>query len=173
MSSTSLPDTTISLIGMPAAGKSTVGVILAKLTGLRFLDTDLEIQRREHATLQEIIDRRGHQYLRQVEERVLLEVPLDEAIVSTGGSVVYSQAIMARLGRAGPVVYLEADLDTLAARVAAAPPRGIASDKGQSFADVYAERVPLYEHYARHTVDTSAGNADLLANRIVEMLTAN
>ena len=79
---------TISLTGMPGAGKSTVGVILAKLTGLRFVDTDLDIQVQEGLTLQQILDRRGHLYLRAVEEEVLLSIDLGGAIISTGGSVV-------------------------------------------------------------------------------------
>jgi shikimate kinase len=161
---------TISLIGMPAAGKSTVGVILAKQTGLRFVDTDLDIQVREGATLQEIVDSRGHLYLRAVEHEVLMDVDLTHALISTGGSVVYSEDVMARLKAAGPVVYLEADLATLEARVALAPPRGIASDGGHSFADVYAERTPLYERYADLRVDACAGNADQVARTILDSL---
>jgi shikimate kinase len=158
---------TISLIGMPGAGKSTVGVLLAKLSGLRFRDTDIDIQVREDATLQEIIERHGHLRLREIEEQVLLQVPLEAAVISTGGSVVYSAAIMARLARAGPVVYLEVDLATLQQRVAAAPLRGIACDPGQNFADVYAERVPLYRRYADVTIDAGAGSPDAIAARIL------
>ena len=164
--STSLPDT-ISLIGMPGAGKSTVGVILAKLTGLRFVDTDLDIQLREGATLQQIIEHQGYRYLRDVEEKVLLEIPLEHAIISTGGSVVYSEAAMQRLARAGPVVYLAADLVSLERRVAAAPLRGIACDPSQGYAGVYAERTPLYRRYADITVDATAGTADEVAAAIL------
>ena len=164
------PFNTISLVGMPGAGKSTVGVLLAKLTGQRFVDTDLDIQVQEEATLQEILEARGHEYLRQVEEQVLLELDLDHALVSTGGSAVYSQPVMARLKQLGPVIYLSADLATLEARVAAAPPRGIASDGAQSFADVYAERTPLYQKYADHTVDACAGTPEQVALRILELL---
>lgn len=161
---------TISLIGMPGAGKSTVGVVLAKLTGLAFRDSDLDIQQRERATLQQILEQRGHQYLRDVEERVLLDLPLADTVLSTGGSAVYSDAVMARLKQAGPVVYLQTALATLERRVAAAPDRGIASDANHSFADIYAERTPLYERYADIIVDTSAGNADQVAAQIVSQL---
>ncbi len=161
---------TISLIGMPGAGKSTVGVLLAKLTGLRFCDTDLEIQVRENATLQEIIDRHGYRYLRNVEEQVILAVDLRYTVVSTGGSAVYSAACMQRLHASGPVVYLEADLETLQQRVAAAPLRGIASDAAQSFAEVYAERTPLYHRHAGITVDATAGSADEVAATILSYL---
>ncbi|MBT7718004.1 MAG: shikimate kinase, partial [Halieaceae bacterium] len=81
------PFNTISLVGMPGAGKSTAGILLAKLTGLRFVDTDLDIQVREEATLQEILEQHDYRYLRQVEEDVLLNLRLDHALVSTGGSV--------------------------------------------------------------------------------------
>jgi shikimate kinase len=161
---------TISLIGMPGAGKSTVGVILAKLTGLRFIDTDLDIQVREEATLHEIVQAHGYLRLREIEEEVLLDLPLDHALVSTGGSVVYSEAIMARLKAAGPLVYIEVDFPTLEKRVAATPHRGIASDSSQSFADVYAERTPLYERYADLRIDSRDMSADEVAARILEKL---
>lgn len=164
------PPRTISLIGMPGAGKSTVGVILAKMTGLRFVDTDLDIQSRERATLQQILEREGHLRLRAIEEEVLLAVPLDRAIISTGGSVVYSERIVARLRAAGPLVYLQVDLATLEQRVAAAPPRGMASDPAQSYAEVFAERTPLYRAHADITVDASAGTADQVAAAILRAL---
>ena len=113
---------------MPGAGKSTVGVVLAKLAGLRFVDTDLDIQVRAGASLQQILERDGYQRLRALEEDVLLALDLQGAVVATGGSAVYSEAAMGRLKQAGPVVYLEVDLATLQRRVAAAPLRGIACD---------------------------------------------
>lgn len=163
---------TISLIGMPGVGKSTVGVILAKLIGLKFADTDLSIQSREGQTLQQIINSEGPMRLRKIEEEVLLDEPLDGRVVATGGSVVYSDAIMQRLLAAGPVVYLCADVHTLQTRVAANPERGIASDKGQTFEDIYNERVPLYEQYATHRVDAVSGSADAVASLIVQALHA-
>ncbi|MEH6586962.1 MAG: shikimate kinase [Halioglobus sp.] len=164
------PFDTISLVGMPGAGKSTVGVLLAKLSGLRFVDTDLDIQVREEATLQEILEERGYRYLRQVEETVLLDVSLQHALVSTGGSVVYSAPSMERLKSLGPVVYLQIDLSTLEQRIAAAPPRGIASDGSQSFAQVYAERTPLYEQYADYTVKTGSRNPQQVAAEVLRLL---
>ena len=170
MASLQDPPTTISLIGMPGAGKSTVGVILAKLTGLRFCDTDLDIQVREHATLQDILEQQGWQRLRAIEEQVLLAIDLERAIISTGGSVVYSSAAMARLRKAGPLVYLAADLQTLEQRVAKAPLRGIASSSAQSFAELYAERTPLYQRHADITVDATAGCAEEVATNILRQL---
>ena len=163
---------TISLIGMPGAGKSTVGVILAKLTGLRFTDTDLDIQVRENATLQDILARQDYRYLRAVEQEVLLAAALDRAIISTGGSVVYSEPAMQRLKSAGPVVYLAAELAVLKQRVAAAPLRGIASSAEQSYAEVFAERTPLYQHYADITVNAASGSVDEVAAVILAQLRA-
>jgi shikimate kinase len=157
---------TISLIGMPGAGKSTVGVILAKLCGLDFRDTDISIQVQEGRTLQDIVDGVGFQRFLEIEERVLLAEPLKDAVISTGGSVVYSERIMQRLRAAGPVVYLAADIATLEARVAANPLRGIANRGGRTFADLYAERIPLYQRYADVTVDATAGAADAVAAAI-------
>ena len=161
---------TISLIGMPGVGKSTVGVILAKLTGLDFSDTDLAIQSRERRTLQEILESDGHLRLRDIEEEVLLSVPLEGRVLATGGSVVYSPRTMARLTQAGPVVFLRADIGTLKQRVAANPDRGIASDGSQTFDDIFAEREPLYERYATHTVEASGGTADAVAALVVQAL---
>ncbi len=158
---------TISLIGMPGAGKSTTGVLLAKLCGLRFVDTDLDIQVRAQATLQEILERDGYLHLRALEQQVLLDLDLGGAIIATGGSVVYSEPVMQRLKAAGPVVYLAADLLTLEQRVAAAPPRGIASDTGQGYAEIFAERTPLYRHYADLTVDVTRAAAEAVAADIL------
>lgn len=163
--------TTINLIGMPGAGKSTVGVLLAKLTGLRFTDTDLDIQVREGATLQQILESKGYQRLRAIEQEVLLEIPLDNAVISTGGSAVYSELAMRRLQAAGPTVYLAADLATLEQRVAGAAARGIASKAGDSYAQIYAERTPLYRHYADLTVDAAGASPEAVAAQILQLLT--
>ena len=167
MPNSNLPDT-ISLIGMPGAGKSTVGVLLAKMAGLGFRDTDLDIQLHAKATLQEILEREGHLSLRDIEEEILLEIPLGNSVISTGGSVIYSEAAMARLASAGPVIYLKSDFDTLERRVASTPNRGIASDAGQSFTEVFAERIPLYQRYADITIDTVRFTAEEVAVRVLE-----
>jgi shikimate kinase len=163
---------TLSLIGMPGAGKSTVGVILAKLTGLRFVDTDIEIQQAQSATLQELLEEAGYQRLREIEQEVVLSTDLERAIISTGGSVVYGDAAMQHLKQAGPVVYLQCGLEQLQQRVERAPNRGIASRVGHSFADIYAERTPLYTRYADFTVDASRGTADQVASDILAAIRA-
>jgi shikimate kinase len=167
MSDSNLPET-ISLIGMPGAGKSTVGILLAKMAGLGFRDTDLDIQLHAKATLQEILDREGHLSLRAIEEEILLQIPLSNCVISTGGSVVYSLAAMARLASAGPLIYLKSDFSTLEKRVASTPNRGIASGVGQSFAEVFAERIPLYQRYADITIDTALISADEVAMAVLQ-----
>lgn len=163
---------TISLIGMPGAGKSTIGVVLAKLCGLRFVDTDLDIQVHAGATLQHILEEHGYQHLRAIEQEVLLAIELEQAVIATGGSVVYSDAAMQRLKAAGPVIYLQAGLATLEQRVAAAPPRGIACDEKQDFPAIYAERTPLYRRYADASVEADAGTPETVAAQIVQQLGA-
>tara|TARA_R110001599_G_scaffold353459_1_gene592398 strand:+ start:96479 stop:96955 length:477 start_codon:yes stop_codon:yes gene_type:complete len=155
---------------MPAAGKSTIGVVLAKLSGLRFVDTDLNIQVEAGATLQQILDTKGYRYLRSFEEEVLLGIKLEGAIIATGGSVVYSEAVMQKLTTAGPVIYLEADMATLQQRVAAAPLRGIACTADQGFVDIFAERTPLYKRYADLSVDATAGTPETVATAILTAL---
>lgn len=157
---------------MPGAGKSTVGVLLAKRIGLNFVDSDLLIQVHENQTLQEILDARGYRALRQVEEEILLDMPLEHYLVATGGSAVYSAACMTRFSEAGPVVYLSAALGVLEQRVQAHLARGIAAPPGQDFAAVYAERVPLYERYADITVPADAAPPDAIAARIARELAA-
>ncbi|MEH6589136.1 MAG: shikimate kinase [Halioglobus sp.] len=170
MSTLSNLPATISLIGMPGVGKSTVGVLLAKLIGLHFRDTDIDIQVATGTTLQDIIDNQGHLKLREIEQQVLLSTPLDDSIISTGGSVVYSDTAMQRLRQAGPVVYLQADFEILRARVEATPGRGIAAATDQSFLDVFNERTPLYQYYADHTIVTTDKTPDQVAATIITHL---
>ena len=144
---------TISLIGMPGSGKSTVGAALAKHLGLELVDADGLIEAQEQQSLQQIMDGRGNAAFRAIEEQVLTEMPLYPSVISTGGSVVYSEKIMARLAAASAVVYLRAAFDTIEYRVSLAPQRGIASDGDQTLRDLYAERVPLYERYGEIVVD--------------------
>lgn len=155
---------------MPGAGKSTVGVLLAKLSGLAFRDTDLDIQVHAHATLEEILRRDGYMRLRAIEEEILLQIPLGHSVISTGGSVVYSETAMMRLAAAGPIVYLESDFNTLEERVAGAPDRGIASNTQHSFADIYAERTPLYRRHANLTVNAANMGAEQIAITLLKQL---
>jgi shikimate kinase len=141
------PDNIV-LVGMPGAGKSTVGVILAKQTARAFLDTDLLIQTTEHRSLQAIVDAEGPLGLRRIEERVLLGLSCRDHVVATGGSAVYSRPAMAHLRAGGVIVFLDVDLPTLADRIRDFDTRGLAKRPDQSLADLFAERQALYREAA-------------------------
>ena len=139
------------LIGMPGSGKSTVGVQLAKSLGLEFIDTDIMIQTQEGRQLQDIQDNDGHVALRSIEEQVLLNLNNNNALISTGGSAIYSDKAMQHLQSLGVIVFLDVSVEELERRISLQGPRGIASSAGQTFADIYAERMPLYRRYANIT----------------------
>ena len=142
----------IILIGMPASGKSTVGVILAKLLGFDFIDTDLLIQKREKKRLSQIIASRGIDGFLEAEEAACLSVKTDQCVIATGGSVVYSEAAVSHLKTLGTFVYLEVDFGTLQSRLNDIERRGVVLRPGQTLEQLYQERVPLYRRYADLTV---------------------
>lgn len=142
------------LTGMPACGKSTLGVVLAKTLGMKFVDTDLLIQEVEGCKLQEIIDGRGMEEFLKVEERVLSSLEAENSVISTGGSAVYSDKAMKHLGSIGDVVYIKLSLDEIERRLNNIKTRGIAMKPGETLADLYNMRVPLYEKYADITIET-------------------
>jgi shikimate kinase len=143
----------IVLIGMPGAGKSTVGVILAKQTSRDFVDTDLLIQTAQQRPLQQILDDRGHMALRGIEEQILLSLNLRSHVIATGGSAAYSSAAMRHLKTHGIAVFLHVAFDALLRRVKDFGTRGIARAPEQTFADLYEERLVLYRKYADITID--------------------
>ncbi len=143
----------IVLIGMPGSGKSTVGVILAKLTGRDLVDTDILIQLAEGRTLQDIVDTDGHVALRQIEERVLLGIDHDRHVISTGGSAVYSEAAMNHLKSLGPLVFLDVALPILKQRIRNFDTRGLAKRPDQTLEDLFSERKALYEKHADITIN--------------------
>ena len=141
----------IILIGMPACGKSSVGVILAKTAAMSFVDTDLLLQEKEGRKLQYIIDNQGMDEYLKIEERILSSVNEENAV--TGGSAVYSERAMAHLKSVGTVVYLKLSLSEIDRRLKNIKTRGIAMGPGETLADLYDYRVPLYERYADITID--------------------
>ena len=163
-------DKIISLIGMPGSGKSTIGAGLAARLDLELVDADGLIEAQEGQSLQQIMDGRGNAAFRAVEEQVLTAMPLFPSVISTGGSVVYSEKIMARLSTASTVVYLRARFDTIEYRVSLAPHRGIAADGEQSLHDLYEERVPLYERYGEIVVDCDEATPDEIVEIIATQL---
>ncbi len=160
----------IVLIGMPGSGKSTVGVILAKLTSRDFIDTDVLIQTREQRALQELVDREGYMALRRIEERILLALLCQDHVIATGGSAVYSHHAMERLRADGVIVFLDADLATLRSRVHDFTTRGLAKRPDQTFADLFEERVALYVKYADITVNCNGLNHEEVCADIIGRL---
>jgi len=163
-------DVSIVLIGMPGAGKSTVGVLLAKLTCRSFVDTDVLIQTLQGRPLQDIVDREGHLALRAIEEQVILQFDCRTCVIATGGSAVYSPAAMAHLKQHGTVVFLDAGLPTLEARVRDIATRGLAKRPDQSFRDLFEERTPLYRQYADIIINCDGLNHEAVCARITEAL---
>jgi len=143
----------IVLIGMPGSGKSTVGVLLAKRLGYRFVDTDLLIQEAEGKRLFEILRDDGTEYFAEAENRVNAAISAQSTVIATGGSVVFGREAMEHLKKIGKVVYLRVPLTELERRVNNFETRGILMRPGQTLTDIYTERTPLYEKYADITVD--------------------
>lgn len=157
--------TNLVLIGMPSAGKSTVGVLAAKALGMDFLDTDILLQTLQGAQLQTLIDRYGLTRFLQMEAEAVRTLDPTRTVIATGGSVVYAQDAMLHLKRIGRIVYLEVPLAELERRLGDASSRGIARREGQTLKELYAERIPLYERYADITVPfrEGMGLADVVA----------
>jgi shikimate kinase len=162
--------TNIILIGMPGSGKSTVGVILAKMLAKSYLDTDILIQNLQKRTLQDIVNSDGHMVLRKIEEQALLGISCRDHVIATGGSAIYSEPAINQLKQHGIIVFLHADLPTLKTRVANYETRGIAKRPGQSFEDLFKERLTLYEKYADTTVLGSNLTQDAACLVIIEWL---
>lgn len=160
----------ISLIGMPGAGKSTVGIILAKNLGCGFIDTDVLIQINQQKTLQQIIDESDHYNLRTIEENEILRINLSHHIISTGGSAVYSEKAMAHLKAISSVVFIDVSYENISTRIHNFSTRGIAKDESQSFIELYNERQALYRKYSDFTVDGNKHDQDELAEEIESLL---
>lgn len=160
------------LVGMPGAGKSTLGVLLAKEMNLDFLDTDVSIQVHEGRSLQEIMDSEGYMKLREIEETVLLNIDARGKVISTGGSAVYSDAGMRHLKAQGTVVFLDVTLDELRRRIHNFDTRGIARRPDQSFEELFAERCALYNKYADIHYDCNGQSPAELLESIQQRLAA-
>lgn len=156
------------LIGMPGAGKSTVGVILAKQTSRDFVDTDLLIQTSQQRTLQDIVDTDGYVELRKIEEDVLLGLSVRNHVIATGGSAVYSRKAMTHLKSDGVVIFLDVDLPTLESRVSDFDTRGLAKRPDQGFAALFDERFALYTKYADITINCAGLTQEAVCERIIE-----
>ena len=153
----------ITLIGMPGAGKSTLGVVLAKILGYEFLDSDLLIQKEEKRRLYQIIDEEGEEGFKAIENRVNASIETEDTVIATGGSVVYCSEAMEHLKSIGKVVYLRLSLESL-------EKRGVLLKEGQTLKSLYEERVPLYEKYADIVVDEEGKDLEASLQALLETL---
>ncbi len=161
----------IILIGMPASGKSTAGVLLAKNIGYGYIDCDLLIQNEQKALLCDIISRVGVQEFIKIEEKVNAELWAERCVISTGGSVVYGERAMAHLKTLGKIIYIQVGLEELERRLKGKDlfSRGVVmKNPGTTLADLYAERAPLYEKYADLIVNCQSNTLDETVERLIE-----
>ncbi len=154
------------LIGMPGAGKSTVGVVLAKVLGYQFIDADLIIQDREKRLLAEIIEQEGLDGFIQIENDVNASINTQESVIATGGSVIYGKEAMEHLRSIGTIVYIKLSYDTLNGRLGNIKQRGVALREDQTLYSLYEERCPLYEKYADIVIDSENLGVEELLDKI-------
>jgi shikimate kinase len=160
----------IILIGMPGSGKSTVGVILAKAMSRYFLDTDVFIQAILDKPLQQIIDNQGLQAFCKIEEEYVSCIDIKNAVIATGGSVVYSEQAMTFLAANGIIIHLDLPLETIEQRVTNLYTRGVVMEKGQTLQNLYDRRQPLYKKYAQITIDCQNKTHEQITDEIIEQL---
>lgn len=156
------------LIGMPGSGKSTCGVVAAKMMLKNFFDTDLLIQNIEDSLLQDIIDKKGNDYFKKAEEDAILSLDIQGAVIATGGSVIYSQRAMEHLKSLGKIIYLHLDYDHMCERISNLSTRGVLMNNGSSLLDMYNERLPLYKKWADFTIDCNNNTVEQTARQITQ-----
>ena len=161
----------VTLIGMPSCGKSTLGVLLAKKLGYRFIDSDLLIQERENALLHDIIEQKGIEGFLQIENEVNRSISDTRAVISTGGSAVYGNEAMEHLATLGKIVYLKIDLSTMLSRLGDYVHRGVVLPDGYTLKDMYEERSALYLRYADTVIDVDKGDINANLEKICAAVT--
>jgi shikimate kinase len=164
------PMKNIVLIGMPGAGKSSMGVILAKILGRNFIDTDIVAQEQTGRFLQEIIDEEGTGAFLGTEEKTIVSLQSHHAVIATGGSVVLSEKAMEYLKKDSIVIYLKISCEEMTRRLNNITTRGIVLAAGQSLCDMYSQRVPLYEKYADITIDCSDDDFEHCIRNVLDKL---
>lgn len=157
------------LIGMPASGKSTCGVVAAKMLLKNFYDTDLLIQNKEGRRLQEIIDTDGIEYFINAEENAILSLCLEGTVIATGGSVIYSDKAMEHLSKMGKIIYLHLDYENMIDRINNPEARGVAIRNGKTLRDMYDERLPLYRKWADAQIDCNCSTVENTADEILRL----
>ena len=146
-------ESNITLIGMPGAGKSTVGIVLAKLLCKTFIDADLVIQNNEGKRLHKIIEEIGNERFLKLENDTLANIKVHNSIISTGGSAIFGKEAMEHLKKTSTVVYLKVPYEDIEKRLKSLKRRGVVFDKGQTLRDIYEIRTPIYEKYADIIID--------------------
>jgi len=153
----------LTLVGMPGAGKSTIGIILAKFLSFGFIDTDILIQINQQKSLQQIIDESNHLNLRKIEEEEILKINVENQVIATGGSAVYSEKAMKHLKDISIIIFLKVRYEEITKRIHNFNTRGIARSKDQNFKDLYEERQILYNRYAELTIDCNDFDQEQIA----------
>ena len=160
----------IVFIGMPASGKSTVGVVVAKRLGYKFVDTDLVIQEVEKRLLKEIIAEEGNEGVLRIEDRVNAEIQEERAVISPGGSVVYCENAMRHYKETGMIVYLHTSYETISNRLHNAKNRGVVLKDGQTLKNLYEERTALFERYADLTISEEGRDLEETIEEVLRVL---
>ena len=158
------------LIGMPGAGKSTIGVILAKIKGMNFIDSDLVIQEKTGKLLKDIIEDEGVNGFIKVENDINSSISVNNCIIATGGSAIYGEEAMTHFKETGTVVYIKLDFDTIDNRLGNIKQRGVLLKEGQNLKSLYTERCPLYEKYADIIVEASGMDIEEVVENIFTKL---
>ena len=154
---------------MPGAGKSTCGVLAAKILLKNFFDTDLLIQSIESKRLQQIIDEKGVAEFKKAEEQAVLSLDIKGTVIATGGSVVYSEKAMRHLKSMGKIIYMHLSYEEMKGRIKNLSTRGIVLENGETLLDMYNERLPLYKKYADHVIDCDGNSIDATVAEIVDV----
>ena len=163
----------ITLIGMPASGKSTVGVLLAKRIGYKFIDSDILIQEQENRLLKEIIAKEGLDGFLAIEEQVNRDIDTKKAVIAPGGSVIFGRTAMEHLKEIGTVVYLKISYEELEKRLGNLKDRGVVLKDGMTLLDLYNERVPIYEKYADVIIDETGKTSGQIVDELRMMVEWN
>ena len=162
----------IILIGMAGAGKSTTGVVVAKILAKDFLDGDLVIQKKTGRPLQEIINSEGNDGFRRIEEEILLGIEVKNTVIAPGGSAIYYPAVFEHFKKDGVVVYLHVPVEEIERRLSNLATRGVTLEPGQTVADLYYQRLPLYQKFADITIDTTGLCLEETVDQIVKAVKA-
>lgn len=160
----------IILIGMPGCGKSTVGVVLAKMLGYNFIDSDLLIQNSEGKLLRDIIEEEGREGFHKIEEKINSSINVSNTVIATGGSVIYCKKAMEHLKIEGKIVYIKLTSDSITERLGDITDRGISMKDGQTIIELYNERTPIYEKYADIILNSEGLSIRDTASKIISLL---